>query len=229
MESKSSPKLTPEYINEFNGKPLLVVSSVFIALETIAVLSRFWSRRIQRTPWAWDDFLIVPAWVTCLVEAISGYVFVNKGGSGRHALVIAAFWPEKITFALKASMAFVTVYFVSVTITKLVILAFFLRSFGTRSHLGYRYTCFALMVILIATCIANLFAHFLRCRPLSKYWNPELEGYCFNQTAFSIWSTFPNIVTDVIMLLLPFRVVWDLRTGLSTKLGLIFVFLTGSL
>ena len=43
-----------------NKQPQMVIaSSVFIALSTIAVILRIWSRRIQALRLGWDDYLIV--------------------------------------------------------------------------------------------------------------------------------------------------------------------------
>lgn len=47
--------------------------------------------------------------------------------------------------------------------------------------------------------------------------------------ALSIWGSLPNIVTDVAMLILPMRVVWNLHLATRLKVGLAITFLVGSL
>lgn len=51
----------------------------------------------------------------------------------------------------------------------------------------------------------------------------------FSKEAFVRWSTLPNILTDVIMLILPLPSIWNLQLRTPLKIGLTITFLTGSL
>jgi hypothetical protein len=62
---------------------------------------------------------------------------------------------------------------------------------------------------------------------LSYYWTQE--GSCFNINQFFRWGTFCNIVTDLVMLILPIPVVLKLHLSLRLRLGILVTFILGSL
>ena len=55
---------------EFNAGEVIVVATIFIVLEIVCVALRFWARRIGKVAWGWDDSLIVPGLIFCLVIPI---------------------------------------------------------------------------------------------------------------------------------------------------------------
>jgi len=54
--------LSQSYVNEYSGYRLKDIAIIFIALETVFVALRFWSRRLQKASIGWDDILIAPAY-----------------------------------------------------------------------------------------------------------------------------------------------------------------------
>lgn len=51
----------PGYFEQSIAATLVAISAVFIALDIVFVCLRFYSRRLNNTPWGWDDFLMCPA------------------------------------------------------------------------------------------------------------------------------------------------------------------------
>ena len=70
MATPASLNVTQEYLDEYNGVPINITAIVFIILDTIVVLLRYWSRRLQSASYGWDDWLIIPAWIFCIVNCI---------------------------------------------------------------------------------------------------------------------------------------------------------------
>ena len=70
--SVTGPELTQAYLDEFNGDQLRTTCIIFIVLDTLCVALRFWSRRYQKAPFGWDDYLIIPAWICTVGVAIDG-------------------------------------------------------------------------------------------------------------------------------------------------------------
>ena len=62
----AAPQLPPGYREEYNGRGLIAVAIVFIALEVICIVLRFWARRIGKVPLGADDILIIPGAISCL-------------------------------------------------------------------------------------------------------------------------------------------------------------------
>ena len=85
-------------------------------------------------------------------------------------------------------------------------------------------------VIVIGYSIATIFALIFPCRPVNKSWDATiLEGSCINRGAVYIVQAVTNIVTDVLLLLLPIPMVWRLQMPLVQKFGLVVIFVIGSL
>ena len=124
-------------------------------------------------------------------------------------------------------MAISILYFGSINIPKLAILALYRRLFPQK---GIRIVIHTLMGILIAQTIAIVVAAFVACIPFAANWDPTLPGaVCINKEALFIWSSFPNILTDIVMLVLPIRIVWNLHITTRLKIGLTLTFMVGSL
>ena len=69
-----------------------------------------------------------------------------------------------------------------------------------------------------------------QCIPQDKIWNPEREGgHCINYYVATIATGSVNVVSDILILLLPMFVIWRLRMGSNQKLGVSAVFATGLL
>lgn len=66
-----------------------------------------------------------------------------------------------------------------------------------------------------------------QCTPVETYWNFEIPGHCINILAFFRAETAFNLVTNVVILLLPMPMVWHLQMALRRKLLLIGIFASG--
>ena len=113
-----------------------------------------------------------------------------------------------------------------VAIPKLAILALYLRLFTLKP---YRIAVYALAVIVLTTGIVCPVMSLNLCRPFEFNWDRTIPGgSCWDENAFYRWGSLPNILTDVVMLILPMPIVWNLHISKRLKLGLTITFLTGS-
>lgn len=77
----------------------------------------------------------------------------------------------------------------------------------------------------ITTCV-TIFA----CSPLEKIWNPLIErGHCLNNNMGVLITCIFNIVSDIIILLLPARSVWRLQIPRRKKIPIVSLFAIGVL
>ncbi|TVY19761.1 hypothetical protein LARI1_G002597 [Lachnellula arida] len=114
---------------------------------------------------------------------------------------LAALSPETITAFFKWLLVSTFWYFLTTGIPKLAILSFYLP------------------VVSL-----NL------CHPFAFNWDRTIPGgHCVNEVVFYEWASFPNIVTDVVMLFLPMPTVWSLHAPRNMKISLTVMFLLGSL
>jgi hypothetical protein len=63
--------------------------------------------------------------------------------------------------------------------------------------------------------------------PFAKIWQPSTNGTCVNRFLGFLISVILNLVSDVIIFILPLWAIWRLRLDLNRKLGVSAIFLTG--
>ncbi|KAI4257473.1 MAG: hypothetical protein LQ352_001637 [Teloschistes flavicans] len=229
-----------ELMNGYNGDSLQAIAILFIVLTTVCVAIRVYARRVGNVKWGLDDSLIIPSTVFCLALctcALGGYARLASSNApkidlsdralGYHEAAILATHPEKLIRKAKFLMVAPLLYLNAVLFPKLAILATYLRIFTVPA---YRISCWTLAIFLVVNWLTFTVACFLMCRPLAYLWDKTIVGgHCFDINLFYRWSAFPNIVTDVAMLVLPLPVVWKLHTSNNIKVGLTLMFAAGGI
>ncbi|KAL9607322.1 MAG: hypothetical protein Q9167_007756, partial [Letrouitia subvulpina] len=162
-----------------------------------------------------------------------------KAGTGKHMITLTL---DQITSIIKASnlqsyvgnwLTFAQVdeatqvlFGCSITIIKISILFFYARLFPFRS---FRIAAIIIGGIEILWWIGLMLTAFLHCRPLAYYWDRSIpNGYCTNDNLIGYTITSVNIVTDVIVLLMPLPWLWGLQLNLAKRLAIIGLFVLGS-
>ena len=62
---------SPEYLAEDRGYQLIIVASILIVLQILAVGARLYARRLMKAQLLLDDYLIIPALVSTVACARS--------------------------------------------------------------------------------------------------------------------------------------------------------------
>lgn len=91
----------------------------------------------------------------------------------------------------------------------------------------YHYLIHGNAGLLIGTLVAGILQSTFICSPFSAYWTGN--GACGDLIATYQWLSYPNLFTDLFMLLMPFPVLLRLQVDTATKMKLIATFVTGSL
>ncbi|KAF2277307.1 putative alpha-xylosidase [Westerdykella ornata] len=214
---------SPDYI----GWKLVIFTAVFIPLQTIAVLLRFYARRfVVGTKYTLEDALVLLSLVLQIILSSVGVATVPQAGVGYHVDYLKVHDPAKLFAWFKYLLAITVIYAFASVIPKLAILVLYHHVFATRK---FRIMSWALAAFLVGQIVCNTIVLLAACRPFEANYNPIVPGAtCINRELFFTWATLPNIVTDIIMLALPLPVVWGLHNTLRIKLGLTFTFLVGS-
>jgi hypothetical protein len=159
---------------------------------------------------------------------LTGAGGVKDAGFGRHIGYLEQNNPEAIVNLFKYLVAIPAWYHCTVSLAKLAICLLYRRLFPQRSiHIALYIT----MAIMIGTAFGSLIADFLACRPFSANWAPlpVQAVQCVNKEALYVWSTLPNIVTDVVLLILPIPVIWTLQVSSKLRMALAVTFFFGSM
>lgn len=87
------------------------------------------------------------------------------------------------------------------------------------------------MFLLVGASLGGGLADLFGCTPFKAHWGTaeEQKAHCVNTEALFVWGSFPNIVTDVILLMLPMPMVWSLKVNNRLKIVLVMTFLFGSM
>lgn len=118
-------------------------------------------------------------------------------------------------------------YTAAFTLPRLSILALYLRIFTTRIH---RLAVYIIALIMVIFYITTVFLSFLKCHPLAYTWDLSVPGgHCINIDELYRWINMPNILIDIVIMVLPFPVIWRLHVSKAQKIGLTVTFLTGSM
>jgi hypothetical protein len=149
----------------------------------------------------------------------SGLVY----GSGRHITELS---PNTIVAFMKNLYVYMLTWACGVFAVKVGILLFYWRVFHTP---GFRIGAIVVGCLSTGIFLSNFFSFTFQCLPVSKFWDAEEPGSCFDQNSFYLASAIINVFGDVAVLFLPLPVVWKLNASKSKKWSLSFLFLLGAL
>lgn len=86
------------------------------------------------------------------------------------------------------------------------------------------------MFFVIGYTVSVILALIFACKPIAKAWDATITGgSCINRGGLYLTIAITNIITDLILLILPIPLVWRLQMPRIQKLGLIVIFIIGSL
>ncbi|OTA54618.1 hypothetical protein K449DRAFT_389073 [Hypoxylon sp. EC38] len=214
----------PDYI----GYRLEIFVGVFTAFEIAAVALRFYSRTLTVRSFGADDWLVAASLLGQIVAGGVAIAAVEQGALGYHIGYLTETNPVAITLLYKYLFAISMWYCATISLSKLAICIMYRRLFP--QHSVSIVLCITAGVLICAP-IATLITGFAACKPFSANWAPpEVQASkCINKEALFAWGTFPHIVTDVILLILPLPIIWRLRIKTKFKAALTVTFLIGSM
>ena len=106
-------------------------------------------------------------------------------------------------------------------------LLLFHRIFGSLPRFTAFLWCFAF--VIFANNIAEIFLSIFQCTPVHKAWDTEVKGSCVPIHLAAVIPGAINVVTDVITVLIPVPLIWNLQMERNRKLQLVGIFLLSGL
>ncbi|KAK5631089.1 hypothetical protein RRF57_006804 [Xylaria bambusicola] len=123
-----------------------------------------------------------------------------------------------------------TLYCVTLLLAKAAILLEWTHIFVVRSNRSrFYWICYSMIAINTSLYLATIFTITYACTPRERIWRRYIPGTCINFNAFNIFITVFHLISDVLMLLLPQRVIWKLRLATRQKVGVSVVFSGGAI
>ncbi|CAG7559401.1 unnamed protein product, partial [Fusarium equiseti] len=221
-------------ISELPSTPLqqgaIVIIFLMTALSVFIWALRFYYR-FSKKQIGLDDWLVT-------IAMVGSRLYPSKRRSLRRTTVFkygyigfpATYVPPTIEIepVLYYNWIMQVLYNPILALVKSSILFFLLRLGGHRRSI--RYSIYALNAFNIALMIAIFLTVIFQTIPIQAYWDLSLKpSRQINGANFYISTAIITIVTDFLVLLIPFWVFVGLKMRMAAKVGLIVVFLAGGL
>lgn len=104
---------------------------------------------------------------------------------------------------------------------------FYFRIFGSKR--SFRISIAVTMTIVWMWAASVILETFLLCRPLAYNWDTSIDGTCGNRNATYVVAGTLNLITDLMVMVLPLPHIWKLQLTLAKKVALCSVFSIGLL
>ncbi|KAF6232414.1 hypothetical protein HO173_009519 [Letharia columbiana] len=202
----------------------ITVLSVFSGLAAVAVVLRFWARRIQKMSLELNDYLIVPGLVCALGETavnIYGCCFGTAKEMSQEDIMKA------IIFSQKSQFMCPIIWVASVTFIRASIVFLYIRIFPTRF---FRIVCYLVLAVNLCFFVGTILADCLICQPISYRWDRTVggTGSCGDQKSLDLFIGIFNLFLDVTAVVLPMPVLWGLKMAVGKKMMLSGMFGMGT-
>ncbi|KAG4419194.1 hypothetical protein IFR04_007695 [Cadophora malorum] len=218
---------TPEGVDLSETQNVAVSSAVIslMVIATIFVLLRVAARAMQKgvtMALAVDDYCIAVGLLFAHGTAVCSLVSLSYGG-GKHLWAINA---TQFTVIWKILFAYVIIYALAVSFTKLSIVLFYRRLFGM--NWGLWFCAF----LVVAYCITVIVTILVSCQPLRYFWTqyttPGATGHCINVPLFFFANGIWAMLVDVCILIVPIPIILKLDMPKSQKIAVMLIMLLGS-
>ncbi|KAJ5563643.1 hypothetical protein N7535_008807 [Penicillium sp. DV-2018c] len=211
----------------YSGDALIGVAAAIAAVQILFVAARFYTRFMLRTKVGLDDYLVLLALIASLGKSALYITIVKKGGVGYHFEYISQM-PDTLAVMRKYFFARNVIdYPFVITPVKMAFLVFYLRIFTTRK---FRLLVYVVGSLVLAVGLGAFIEAFMQCRPIAYYWNRTIPGGSCIHRIQAYWVLCPlNVLTGILILLIPIPAVWNLHATRGKKLAVTGVFLLGGI
>ncbi|KAA8570253.1 hypothetical protein EYC84_002565 [Monilinia fructicola] len=213
---------------------IIAVGAVMPSLALIAVSLRFYVKVKKRTV-GLDDWLILVALVICCalgitlivgsaVKALGQPTPLGDGPLGFfHVLNDAIVTTEKIKYA------FNLLQMIAFGAVKLSVLFFYRRIFRGKI---FDIASWTMIGVVLVWTFGFFFTMMFECRTeFWAFWSTlsDLLTHCLDDVKFQRVLSISDVVSDILILLIPIPIIWQLNLSIERKVAVCGVFLMGSL
>lgn len=211
---------------------IIGITSTFLCIAVIAATFRIYARIRERLFGRDDLFVCLAAFGTSVGSCLICFM-PKHSGLGLHLISLS----EKTMIEyFKFIWATNLTYTSSTSFIKLAILFQYLRLFDFQSK-GARRVTWAMIVMVSVWGTSFFFLVLFSCRPIAKFWHWTLPGTCVAWGSkdpvvfFPVWATHSatNMLLDILILVLPIPFLRGLRMQGRTRVGLIGLFIVGTI
>ncbi|KAL1870762.1 hypothetical protein Daus18300_005082 [Diaporthe australafricana] len=197
---------------------------VSIPLTTIVFVLRMYVRIWIKGQWIGEDWLSLLAWIGTIAYSSTGAATMAHHG-GEHQWDINRSQAKEAFYWFNVARV---LYGITICMAKLAILCLYRRVFSVHRRSQFDITVIGLMVLLVLFYVATVIIKIFECLPRARIWDPSVPGHCIDMSMLLNVSGIFNTVTDLILVMMPFKVVWNLKLmTLKQKASVILAFTFG--
>ena len=242
------------------GATLIVTLTILITIATVMVLLRLYVRSLIKSL-GLDDFFIMLSLVgrsvaallwpqliresvqLCSIACTILGIFMVHLGIGRHMQYLSRSpdFMARLSQALKIETIAEVIIICSLIFTKISICLFLLRIFGKNNKI-WRWGLYSIMAFSVATNLASIAVIYPSCRPVQKFWNPEVPGICWRPRVYIAIAEYNGsesplcifrqqgtmlmchpaigVLSDWALASLPIVFMWNIQMSIKIKVGI---------
>ncbi|PGH31228.1 hypothetical protein GX50_06013 [[Emmonsia] crescens] len=225
---------TPNYDNpETRGPGLIITVLLFHIIGSTMVALRCYTRTRITFSFGIDDIwillTIIPSTglATCVLTANINY------GWDRHVWDLEA---HKFKPGMHLATACYVFFAIATATTKLSLLAFYRRLLSPISHKSYKWVILVMEILAILSGLAYASGMPFLCNPIGAAWDftpplyrPAYDYHCVDRFAVTFAASIGNTLLDLLTMLLPIPIAWQLRLPIRQRLAVIGIFCLGAI
>ena len=202
---------------------IIVTCIVCSILSTIFFVIRIYTRCCINRSLGRDDYIAIITFPFCI--AYGALISAStQHGMGLHQADMS---PDlEMQYYLWISIASLF-YVLSLMGYKFAILLLYLRIWGVNRT--FRWVVYATMFVVFGYLFSNLWTEFFGCDPPQKTWQQDLPGHCIDGLKSDYAYGSLNCISDLIIFVLPIPMIWRTQLKLREKIGVMIIFMFGSL
>ncbi|KAI1800517.1 hypothetical protein F4811DRAFT_26112 [Daldinia bambusicola] len=207
-------------------------------LDIVSVSLRFVVRKKQRQPLKVDDWIMIPAALFTLGISISmgygvarraiGYPYEVPPEFHGNELLVAT---EQISLAGQIQWAFYVLLPLALGCTKMSFLFFYKRIFAINPIGTTNIVLVGMLVFIILWMMGFVLTTIFQCKLyFSAAWTSPIAQleHCISQPKVALALTITDFITDIVIMIIPIPLIWQLRLKPAKKIAITAVFLLGA-
>ncbi|PLB35670.1 uncharacterized protein BDW47DRAFT_109952 [Aspergillus candidus] len=218
------PGVTPNFDNpEGSEYEIYSISIALCMTATLTLMGRLYTRAVILRAVGLDDWLCIGGQICAWIFTVLSIINIRNG----YGVHIWDLHLDTLTPFKQYDLVEEDIYALGVWFVKTAILVFYLRLSPEKR---FRQITYGIIAFVAIYTLVSLLIFTLPCRPIAATWDVTLlaDAKCINQFDFVYANAAFNILSDLMALVLPIRLCWNLQATFKQKLLLMFLFAMGS-
>ncbi|KAJ5726205.1 uncharacterized protein N7483_007562 [Penicillium malachiteum] len=127
----------------------------------------------------------------------------------------------------KTVLALAVIYLPALAFAKLAVLMLYYRLL--QSVPVWRYILYSIAAAISTYSTALVFALIFACHPIPAGWSLSNPSACIHRTGLHLGTAIANTASDVVLIMIPIKVMWGMHLPLLQKIGALIIFGIGCL